>query len=209
MKPYRKSHENRARRAKSLTEVDRALWHAATRSVQPIHPRGLDPGSRRAIPEIQQFGVNDDAAPETKKVGAPKKALISTVAPTPEPGNIDYRTSRRLRRGQLEVEARLDLHGFTQREAYQQLCDFVQRCQRNDQRSVLVITGRGTRSEGILRSMVPRWLAGPELGTKVSSYAVAHIRHGGEGAFYVLLRKHPERHSDTAKLTSRRRSARE
>jgi DNA-nicking Smr family endonuclease len=45
------------------------------------------------------------------------------------------------------------------------------------------------RPRGVLRRNVPRWLAAPGLAPLVISYATAHIRHGGEGALYVRLRR--------------------
>jgi DNA-nicking Smr family endonuclease len=40
-----------------------------------------------------------------------------------------------------------------------------------------------------LKRNVPRWLGGHELGSLVVGYTTAHIRHGGEGALYVRLRR--------------------
>lgn len=68
---------------------------------------------------------------------------------------------------------------------------------------VLVITGKGReadedrhapfdmfqeRDRGVLRRNVPRWLAEPELRSIVVGYTSAHVKHGGDGAFYVQLR---------------------
>jgi DNA-nicking Smr family endonuclease len=68
---------------------------------------------------------------------------------------------------------------------------------------VLVITGKGAGRErtpaafaererediGVLRRSVPRWLAEAPLRGLVISYQTAAPRHGGDGAFYVLLRR--------------------
>jgi DNA-nicking Smr family endonuclease len=42
---------------------------------------------------------------------------------------------------------------------------------------------------GVLRRSLPLWLAEPEFSVLVSGYASAHARHGGSGAFYVMLRQ--------------------
>jgi DNA-nicking Smr family endonuclease len=64
----------------------------------------------------------------------------------------------------------------------------------------VVVTGKGnprapdaaawTESpHGVLKDMVPRWLAEPELKGLIARVQPAHIRHGGGGALYVYLRK--------------------
>ena len=57
-------------------------------------------------------------------------------------------------------------------------------------RAVLVITGRGKVGGGVLRRRLPDWLAEPPLRAVVAGLAVAHRRHGGEGAFYVALKRY-------------------
>jgi len=56
-------------------------------------------------------------------------------------------------------------------------------------RCVLVITGHGRISGGVLKASVPRWLAEPELRRHVLAIAPAQPQHGGAGALYLLLRR--------------------
>ena len=104
---------------------------------------------------------------------------------------IDKRTVQRLKRGQLPIEARLDLHGLTQKEAHGRLDIFLARAQDRGLRCVLVITGKGRVSQdgGILRQMVPRWLNTPPSRGRVLSMSQAQPKDGGGGALYLLLRK--------------------
>lgn len=119
---------------------------------------------------------------------------------------IDGRTAERLRRGTMEPEARLDLHGFTEAAAHSALIAFLRSAQMRGHRLVLVVTGKGmkeqdpyapfdlelaARSRGVLKSMVPRWLAEPSLGGIVADSRTAHRKHGGAGALYIYLRKPP------------------
>ena len=113
---------------------------------------------------------------------------------------LDRRTAQRLVRGQFEIEGRIDLHGMTQDEARRSLERFVRRAAGEDKRCVLVITGKGSardrrdsimpdRDVGVLRRSLPSWLAQPVLRDLVVAYHNAKPRDGGEGAFYVLLRR--------------------
>jgi DNA-nicking Smr family endonuclease len=56
-------------------------------------------------------------------------------------------------------------------------------------RAVLVITGKGTTGDGVIRRRAPEWLADPSLAGVVAGAASAHRRHGGEGAIYVALKR--------------------
>jgi DNA-nicking Smr family endonuclease len=111
---------------------------------------------------------------------------------------MDRRRHEKLRRGRLEPETRLDLHGLTADRAHAALDRFVTGAHAAGRRLVLVITGKGRpgdghwsgpASGGVLRHNVPRWLALPPLSGLVLHVAPAHRRHGGEGALYVYLRR--------------------
>ncbi len=148
------------------------------------------------------------SAPE--KAGAKRPpprvpAPPAKAAPPPPLAALDRRKARRIGSGRIEVEARIDLHGLRQSEAHSALNRFLLAQHAKGHRWVLVITGKGAprgRSEepddagygggeerGVLRRNVPRWLAEPELRAIVVGFTAAAIRHGGEGALYVQLRR--------------------
>ena len=117
-----------------------------------------------------------------------------TRLPPLEPGRsagLDRRSDDRLRRGQMAIEARIDLHGLTQSSAYDALAHFIAVSQAIGRRCVLVITGKGPVSQGggVLRTMVPRWLAEPSLRRRILALHRAQPRDGGDGALYVLLKR--------------------
>ena len=69
-------------------------------------------------------------------------------------------------------------------------------CFEADCRLVLVITGKGlTRnSTGVLRKRLPEWLNKPKCREVTLSFCAARPEHGGEGAFYILLKRKRNRH---------------
>lgn len=116
-------------------------------------------------------------------------------------GGVDGRTAQKLARGQMPIDARLDLHGMRYEQAHHALLKFIDRAYAGGQRCVLVITGRGSRNEtdpelwyepisGILRRHLPLWLSEPVVAAKIIAVEQAQQRHGGQGAFYILLRRH-------------------
>ena len=74
---------------------------------------------------------------------------------------LDKQSSRKMRRGKINIQARLDLHGMKKKEAYTSLLDFLELAYEVGRRSVLVITGKGLSLNGeigVLRQAVPKWL---------------------------------------------------
>ena len=103
-----------------------------------------------------------------------------------------------MKQGKLSPQARLDLHGMTLAQAHPALTRFVTRAHQDGLRLVLVITGKGKDRDtdgpvpvprGVLRHQVPHWLTQHPLRQIVLEIRSAHLRHGGEGAYYVYLRR--------------------
>ena len=139
------------------------------------------------------------------KAARPLKVTMSTAATRKKSakggsGGVNGATEDRLRRGLIEPEARIDLHGMTQGAAHRTLFAWLTTAHNRGHRLVLVVTGKGNpkndenapwmRSEhGVLKQMVPRWLNEPELAALIAYSRPAHAKHGGAGALYVYLRK--------------------
>jgi DNA-nicking Smr family endonuclease len=85
--------------------------------------------------------------------------------------------------------ARIDLHGLNQTGAHAALIAFVEDAAAQGLRGVLVITGKGTLGDGVLRRRVPEWLAERPLRPLIAGISEAHRRHGGSGALYVALKR--------------------
>lgn len=98
------------------------------------------------------------------------------------------RAIQQLKRGQLPIDKRLDLHGHTAEEALDLLHATLENCQQANRRLVLVIHGKGHYSTGktpILKNVLNQWLRQSPL---VLAFHSALPKHGGRGAIYVLLK---------------------
>jgi DNA-nicking Smr family endonuclease len=185
---------------KSLRPEDAALWAAVTKDVAPLKggkPYRFDNYRHpRDIPVREHSARRHAAEP---MLDLPPRQLIS--APQSLTG-LDGARAKRLQRGQLPVEGRIDLHGMTQDKAYRALGPFLARSQEMGKRVVLVVTGKGGSAKkddpeapwteprtGVLRSLVPQWLAEGQNGARVTAWHPASPKHGGEGALYVVLRR--------------------
>lgn len=154
---------------------DDELWAAVVKDV-----RALD-GRKNVAPSRPRAKV---------KLQAPRPREIK---PPPAKGHagtgLDRRTDEKLRRGKMEIEGRLDLHGMTRAEAKGALDRFVRGSYTAGRRCVLVITGKGKDNDGVLKNAVPEWLEGPDLKGFVLRFYPARAQHGGGGALYILLRR--------------------
>ena len=192
---------------------DLALWHHTASSVTPL---------KKAKARVPDVGPPDETKPKSEpspirvpslpKPGAPPNAARTPLPPQPQRAllpkappplvPIERRKARRIARGHVEIDARLDLHGLTQANAERRLRAFLLRARADGLRTVLVITGKGAERDthnghdsfgrterGVLRRSVPLWLEAPELRDCVAGIAPAHVRHGGSGALYIHLRK--------------------
>lgn len=178
--------KSKNKKDKTLPPRDVSLWKTMTRDVRRLPGQGY-------LDEEEVGGENEEKA-QVEGVavvsykGQKNKEKSDKKFNIPTSRDVDARTLQRFKRGQMEIEGLIDLHGFGQVEAHEALRRFILSSQAQGRRCVLVITGKGQPGKpGVLRMRVPEWLeemAGPVL-------KIAHARppHGGQGAFYVLLRR--------------------
>jgi DNA-nicking Smr family endonuclease len=158
----------------------------------------------------EERALFEETFKETRPHGKPAKTQSKPAPKTiahasqKQTGGLDGNTAERLRKGTLDPDVRIDLHGMTEAAAHRALFAFLRNARRNGARLALVITGKGarrpdpyepfdlereSRARGILKSMVPRWLSEPDFADLIADQRSAHIRHGGSGALYVYLKK--------------------
>ena len=185
-----------SRRQPDNRPADFHLWTEVTATVRPLKR------ARRKPP--QQVPAEAAAAPPPRPrkhvVSIPMPSYRSDGLPSRPPGHgIEPGMKKRLQRGTLEIDGTIDLHGMRQAEAHAALSRFVHRSVARGDRTILVITGKGLKKlgpdaaviieAGVLRSMLPIWLSDPSLAPLVAGWDIAAQTHGGDGAFYVRLRR--------------------
>ncbi|MCA8881056.1 MAG: Smr/MutS family protein [Rhodobacteraceae bacterium] len=161
----------------------------------PPKPDGAMPPAEQDGPANGRFRIGISARPKPPRHDLVPPLPDRLAAATP---GVDGAIQSRLKRGKLRPEARIDLHGMTLAEAYPELVRFLHAARADDKRLVLVITGKGKHRDdggimptprGVLRHQVPHWVQTGALAQIVVQITPAHFRHGGEGAYYVYLRR--------------------
>nr|WP_173569512.1 Smr/MutS family protein [Acetobacter conturbans] len=118
-----------------------------------------------------------------KKKGTPHQTIIGA----PQNG-LDTGSWKRLSKGQMPVERKLDLHGMTAQAAFLRLHEFLYMAYGEGVRCVEIVTGLGSGAEGgILRRELPFWLGRADLRRMV--LAATHSHDANRGAVRLLLRK--------------------
>jgi DNA-nicking Smr family endonuclease len=182
-------------RERTLTPEELALWDHVTRNVKRASAR------THTVPPLT-------AAPTPPPTSGTKVQPVAR-GPAPRPpaappltlgdsDNMDRRTARRFARGEMSIDARLDLHGLGLAQAENAVTQFIHRAAAADYRCVLVVTGKGRRgaeahsdspARGRIRAETPHWLNKPSLRPLILAVREAHFKHGGGGALYVLLKR--------------------
>lgn len=209
------------RRRRALSEEEARLWAGVARQTQPLPGKHLPdvvageptaapaPASRAkkaALPKaiVRRIAAAMAAVPKVEApptlpapLPTPPKTLMPAYqAPAlkrkvPPLHPIERPVTRKLGKGRLPIEARIDLHDKTQIVAHYALLGFLRRAQADGMRHVLVITGRGASfgSRGVIKRSLPHWFDTAEFRPLVAGFEPAERGHGGEGAFYVRVRR--------------------
>ncbi len=167
-------------------EKDQELWQEELAQIKPAKRSGH---LSKPLPAIK---VRPHIAYE--KINNLQPAILTTE----KMADIDKNTAQKFKQGKLPIEGRLDLHGYTEKAAWEEVSHFIKKAYLQHKRCLLIITGKGNRiyenddilaAHGILKEQLPRWLNHPELRPLILASCPAQPKDGGSGAFYILLRR--------------------
>lgn len=174
---------------------DENLWDLVTQDVKPLHPSKKTARQK----EVASKDKTKPSKTRLKESSKTKDSIPRTTAIVEKSREMDKNTKEKLVKGKLKIEGRIDLHGMRQEEAFKSLSSFIESSYNSGKRMVLVITGKGAQSvnpehwmedaRGILKRKFPTWMQQTPFRDIVLQYHQARPRDGGEGAFYVYLRK--------------------
>ena len=107
-------------------------------------------------------------------------------------------SKKKLERGKVTS---IDLHGYTLEEANRTVENFINKSFENNISKLIIVTGKGLHSDNandpyvskdlsILKYSVPEFIKkNQELMMKIYDIKEADIKDGGDGAFYIFLKK--------------------
>ena len=174
--------------ARKLDPDEAEIWSRVAATVRPLAGR----------PRIRAAAAIASTLPRVPephiRPGLPVPPSRRTAGPAPDIATLDGSWDRQMRRGQLRPDRAIDLHGHSRDSAFALLSDAVHAAGHGGLRVLLVVTGKGSpdpaRGRGVIRASLPLWLETPALRPFVAALRPAHPRHGGSGAWYVILKRH-------------------
>ncbi|NNC53262.1 MAG: DNA mismatch repair protein MutS [Erythrobacter sp.] len=176
---------------RGLSTEEAEAWEKVAATVKPMHAR----------PKPARQDVAPKPVMPTKvllKPQQPKQPARPAPPPAKTPqNNLDGHWDKRLKSGAIQPDFTLDLHGHNLDGAYNRLMSGVAQARAMGARTILLVTGkprpvdpadRGAK-RGAIRAKVLDWLAASSHHSAIAAVRRAHIRHGGEGALYIVLRR--------------------
>ena len=149
-----------------ISDKDKKIWKFYTSNL----------GSIKKVNKYNKHTTN-------KNISIISKVLKSNIHFT-----LDIKTKRKLNGNKLLIDAIIDLHGKTEVQAYEMIRNFIKNSYLNENKNVIIITGKGINSQGKLRLTTPQWLKSEELSKFVIGFQTMPNNKGGDGALFVKLR---------------------
>ncbi len=167
-----------------LTPDERTLWDAVASTVRPIKGRmTVQPPLATAPPQATKPVRLTPAVSDKQSIAPPR-------SPAPM---LDSSWEKRIRSGTLSPEMAIDLHGHNLSAAHARLNLALTSALAQGVRTMLVITGKPRKADssgrGAIRSEIGHWLQTSPHADAIASVRLAHPRHGGDGALYLILRR--------------------
>ena len=182
-----------------MNKKDDKIFYKYTQGVEPINrknkiKKGVKKIPKNIVKQLQRTKKTEtNEEIKTEKISTPKYFL--------ETG----KTNKMLRKGQIFIDKKIDFHGKILSQAEYEFHKTVIESYNQKKRCLLFVTGKGLHKQkylldyslnknpklyyGKIREAFLNWVKKPELQKYILSIEKADFEHGGDGAFFVYLRK--------------------
>ncbi len=169
---------------------DLDLFRQSVADARPLEQKNIDPHQPQPAARPQQRQQSEIQPPEDilsdeyqiEEVETGDELLFSR-------SGLQYSVIKKLRRGQFNISAELDLHGMVVAEARKALLGFIHESRRHNAHCVRIIHGKGHGSSSkrpVLKNRLNNWLRQID---DVLAFCSARPKDGGSGAVYILLKR--------------------
>ena len=165
------------------------------------HLRGVKPIKKshkitKPIPKKKYVTEIAERKKSHKIVEKTKKFIL-----TPELKIQKDNINKKLKKGQITINKKIDFHGCSLEEAKELFLNTITNCFIENYRCILFITGKGLSKKttnifqknklyyGKIRNEFLNWVSEKEIQSKILNVQRANRENGGDGAFFVYLRK--------------------
>lgn len=176
------------------SDNDQDLWRRFTENIKPLSSHKKQHMDTNPVnPYMEKTIVRKDGQTENVITHRPITVILQkdevgynhplkekTTLPIGTLNPSDFQKNKK-------IGATLDLHGQNQNMADRSLLHFFDRAQARGLKFVLVITGKGDPTHGVIKSFAQNWFK--QHHEYVAAYCEALVKDGGSGAFYVHIRR--------------------
>ena len=169
---------------------DADLWNYVTKATKKIdsnnnsHHKSINGKKKKEIgltPKLNSQNINQV---NNKKTITPIHFSKDNNA-----SGLSKKNIKEIKTGKFKVQSKLDLHGYRLKEAEILFFEFIQNCYNSNKRNIMVISGKGEYGKGKIKLSIPVWIKSSNLSSLIYFYSSAALKDGGEGAYYIRLRK--------------------
>ncbi len=173
-----------------LSPADKALFDEAMKNVTPLKHKKNKVVFEPKRPKIKSQNIDEPPIEETH-IFLTDPSMLDIQAETIlsfHRAGLNERLLKKLRRGEVTIDAMLDLHQHTIEQARIALSSFLQTSFDNGLRFIRIIHGKGQRESDYarLKTFINHWL--PQFNF-VLAFHSCPPNQGGTGAVIVLLKK--------------------
>ena len=172
-------------------------WEDFKKTVNP-----LDKEKKKLRPQICDRATYKNLPIKNENIFIQEETSYSEKQVQDNEKNFDIEKNllKKINRGKIKIEAKLDLHGYNLFESEEKVYNFVRKKYESNIRLILIITGKGKRltvkegwkGTGKLKENLPSWLRSGAVSDKIVWFDKAPANKGGDGAFLVYLKKKPK-----------------
>ena len=150
---------------------------------------------KREVPQIDKSLFKNTKQTKEKNQTAEIKTKVEKFIPNIETNN----TNKKLKKGKIPIDKKVDFHGHSTQEAKEIFFETIERCYFEKKRCILFVTGKGAHKTeekapqklfyGKIRNEFQQWIKTERAKIKILNTQQANYKNGGDGAFFVYLRK--------------------
>ncbi len=174
--------------------MDKSLWKEIIANVIPLKKKeGRFGREIKSVPQKKNHNNDIDVSfisVEDIKILKHRNIIESDLS-LGDMSRVDKGFVKNVKRGKFCIDASIDLHGKTLENAFSSFVSFINTSYDNEKRNLLVVTGKGNpeKNTGVIRKNFPLWLNNENIRDKILYVNFANVSDGGDGAFYIFLRK--------------------
>ena len=173
---------------------DADLWNYVTKTTKKIDSNNNTKHNKNVLRDKEQVvGLTSKNKFQNIYQTKNKNLTVTPIHFSKEnhTSGLSKKNIKELNSGKFKVQSKIDLHGYKLKEAKILFFEFLQNSFYSNKRNVLVISGKGVNGNGKIKLSIPVWITSSRLSPLIYFYSIAAPKDGGNGAYYIRLRKIP------------------